>query len=880
ILNEVTAKGDEIEDPKNPDEPKTPEGGDEEEDTPESPDASLTVNKTSDVTEGETVGLGDTITYTITVTNDGNVPYYNVEVTDKLDGVEIQESAEYTVSGEGQVMISELAVDQTVTITATYVVTSDDILAGTILNEVTAKGDEIEDPKNPDKPKTPEGGDEEEDTPESPDASLTVKKTSDVAEGETVGLGDTITYTITVTNDGNVPYHNVEVTDQLDGAEIQNGEDYTVNEEGKAVISELAVGQTVTIKATYVVTSDDILAGTIVNEVTAKGDEIKDPNKPDEPKTPEGGDEEEDPTEDINPSLTVVKTSDVPEGEKVSLNDVITYTITVSNSGNVPYKNLIVDDKLEGAQIQSGADYTVNEDGNAVIAELHVDQTVTITAIYTVTEADISAGTVHNSVAVTGDEIPDPTPDPEDPKVPEGEDEEDDPTDDRNPHLSVTKTVTSTPAAADGRYVVGETITYQVVVTNDGNLTLTDITVTDAMTRPDGTGTVPSGLEQGTTVIDRLAPGESRTLTYDHVVTEADLGGTLANAVTVGGTPEIPDPNPDPADPEPRPQDETTTEVTTEDPSNCTITVTKQTVDALNDEMIIVAEGQFYAALFSDEALTQRVSDVQTISFNGNQASSATVFQNLKRGTYYVAETDANGNVITTGEYDGGAYVPQYPDGNRVVITENAASANFTFNNGFVVMPDGFYIAKTITITKEVKSISGKAMNVNDTFYAGIFTDAGYTQLADTVSQNIVALDLNGKSSVSAEVQVSVPQNDEALQLYITEVNADGTPVENLDDFGYNVEIDNVSVTLSETSADAAVTITNTSTEEEVQSECENTETNSSTSGDSSDGNTSSKAAKSVKTGDETNITLYAALLLGAAFIFFAAAVSRRRKEN
>ena len=143
-----------------------------------------------------------------------------------------------------------------------------------------------------------------------------------------------------------------------------------------------------------------------------------------------------------------------------------------------------------------------------------------------------------------------------------------------------------------------------------------------------------------------------------------------------------------------------------------------------------------------------------------------------------------------------------------------------------------------------------------------------------------MALDLNGKSSVSAEVQVSVPQNDEALQLYITEVNADGTPVGNLDDFSYNVEIDNVSVTLSETSADAAVTITNTSTEEEVQSECENTETNSSTSGDGSDGNTSSKAAKSVKTGDETNITLYVALLLGAAFIFFAAAVSRRRKEN
>ena len=178
-----------------------------------------------------------------------------------------------------------------------------------------------------------------------------------------------------------------------------------------------------------------------------------------------------------------------------------------------------------------------------------------------------------------------------------------------------------------------------------------------------------------------------------------------------------------------------------------------------------------------------------------------------------------------------------------------------------------------------MKSFSGKDLKVNDTFYAGIFTDPNYTQLADMVSQNIVALDLNGKSSASATVEVSVPQNDETLELYITEVTADGTPVENLDDFGYSVEINNAAVSLSETSDDAAVTIVNTSTEEEeVQSECENTEDAENTASSDTDGTI--KTARSVKTGDETNIALYAALLLGAAFLFFVAAAARRRKEE
>ena len=494
VKNAATAEGDPIDDPKNPDEPKTPEGGDEEEDTTDDVDATLTVTKTSDVEEGETVSLGDIITYTITVKNDGNVPYTNVAVADELEGAQIQAGEGYTVGEDGKALIAELAVGAEVKITATYMVTEEDILTGFVKNAATAEGDPIDDPKNPDEPKTPEGGDEEEDTTDDVDATLTVTKetTSTPANGETYALGETITYTITVKNDGNVSYSNVVVTDELAGAQIQAGEGYTVGEDGKALIAELAVGIEVKITATYVVTEEDILAGFVKNAATAEGDPIDDPKNPDEPKTPEGGDEEEDTTDDVDATLTVTKetTSTPANGETYALGETITYTITVKNDGNVPYPNVVVTDELAGAQIQAGEGYTVGEDGKALIAELAVGAEVKITATYVVTEEDILAGSVKNTATAEGDPIDDPK-NPDEPKTPEGGDDEEETTDEAAPSVSITKTSN----VAEGETVsLGDVIEYTVTVANTGNISLNDVTLTDVMTGVDGVTVLPGNL--------------------------------------------------------------------------------------------------------------------------------------------------------------------------------------------------------------------------------------------------------------------------------------------------------------------------------------------------------------------------------------------------
>jgi uncharacterized repeat protein (TIGR01451 family) len=79
-----------------------------------------------------------------------------------------------------------------------------------------------------------------------------------------------------------------------------------------------------------------------------------------------------------------------------------------------------------------------------------------------------------------------------------------------------------------GHVSVGDTLTYRIVVVNDGNVTLPDVTVDDAL--------IP-GAELDCTPAEpaTLAPGEEMVCTGEYVVTQADAdAGQVVNNVTVG----------------------------------------------------------------------------------------------------------------------------------------------------------------------------------------------------------------------------------------------------------------------------------------------------------------------------------------------------------
>ncbi len=475
-------------DPDDPDDPGDPDvkGGDEIDIPTEEKDGHITVMKetTSRPENGEAYVLGEDITYKITVTNDGNLTITDITVTDEMTG------DEWT--------IESLAPNASETFEAFHTVNEDDIIAGSVLNEATVEGTS----PDPDEPEVPSDPGKDEEKTEDKNDHLTITKVSNSkpANGEYYVLGEKIDYTITVTNDGNVTLTNIEVTDELTGL--------------YETIESLAPGESATFDTSYAVQEEDIKKGEVLNTAYATGTDPQD-ETPEDPW--EGTDEE--PTETPNPSMFVRKTADVAEDYKAALNDEITYTIEVINNGNETLTNVTVTDEM------TGDEWTIES--------LAPGESWTETATYTVTEDDILAGNIAN-VAVAEAENPNYDPDdPDDPGEPNVDDEgkSDIPTEDADGHLTVTKEATSEPANGVA-YGLGEEITYEITVTNDGNLTITDIPVKDELT----------GLEE---TIESLAPGESETFETSYTVTAEDMkNGSVVNEATASGTspdPEKPD---------------------------------------------------------------------------------------------------------------------------------------------------------------------------------------------------------------------------------------------------------------------------------------------------------------------------------------------------
>ena len=187
-------------------------------------------------------------------------------------------------------------------------------------------------------------------------------------------LGEPVTFTISVKNIYNTP-KTITLTEKAN-VKFSNGEN-------AIEFKDVPAGETVTAEATYTITSADILEGVFHNTVTATfGDD----------KSWEARDEVE--TAELDTTLNVTKTSDVPEGQKAALGQKITYTIKVQNAGNVPYTNVKVEDPLTKL--------------TATIETLAVGETKTFTTEYVVTEADVLEGHVLNTATATGDKIKDP----------------------------------------------------------------------------------------------------------------------------------------------------------------------------------------------------------------------------------------------------------------------------------------------------------------------------------------------------------------------------------------------------------------------------------------------------------------------------------------
>ena len=217
-----------------------------------------------------TAKVGDTITWKITLVNQGNVAQ-----TFTLSDILTYEGSETAITGvtvtadegspaitEGQVTLEAAGEDgfTTATYTATYVVGVND--AGkTLINTAVAgngRDDDEKDPADGVKVEYP----------------LELSKTVDKTDAK---VGNTITYTITVKNTGNKDLSDVVITDTFNGngtLSFTNTDNVTFAD-GKFTIKTLAVGKPETITVKYVAASGDANK-TVTNTVASELDGNKD----------------------------------------------------------------------------------------------------------------------------------------------------------------------------------------------------------------------------------------------------------------------------------------------------------------------------------------------------------------------------------------------------------------------------------------------------------------------------------------------------------------------------------------------------------------------------------------------------------------------------
>ncbi|WP_159589179.1 DUF7507 domain-containing protein [Chelativorans xinjiangense] len=446
---------------------------------------------------------GTTITYTFTVSNIGNVTVSGITVTDPL----------FTVQG-GPITLAPDATDST-TFTGTYTVTANDLAAGQVENVATAAGT---DPSGA--PVTAQSHDEGQ-TPGTPtvtelkkNAAVDLTKTGAFNDENGNGFaepGETIGYTFTVRNTGDVALTNVTVTDPK--VSVTGGP-----------LATLAAGATdsTTFTATYTLTADDLAAGQVENTATVTG---TDPGGA--PVTAQSHDEGQTPG---TPTVTEVEqgTSGLDLTKTGAFNDengngfaeageTIGYTFTVRNMGDVDLTNVTITDPK----------VSVTGGPLATLAAGATDST-TFTATYTVTADDLAAGQVENVATATGT---DPSGEP---VTAQSHDEGQTPgtptvteVEQGASTFDLTKTGTLNDANGNGYAEPGETIGYTFTVRNTGDVDLTNVTVTDP--KVSVTGGPLATLAAGAT--------DSTTFTATYTLTAEDLANsTYENTATATGT--------------------------------------------------------------------------------------------------------------------------------------------------------------------------------------------------------------------------------------------------------------------------------------------------------------------------------------------------------
>ena len=482
-------------------------------------DADLMVTKVADRTA--TIE-GDTITYTVVVTNLGVAGATTVQVRDSLGAGLSFVSAENTrgsYDGIGGVWIlPTLAVGQVDTLRLRAVV-----LPGAAGTVVTNTAWSLAREGEPD----PEPANDTAQVALDVDEVMADLALSKVIDDELPFEGDTVTYTLTVTNLGPYPATAAQVEDQVPAGltlvEAQPSEGSYDVETGLWSVGELGLGASSTLLLRAVV-DDGSVNQVITNVATSLGAVEIDPQP---------GNDAAAATLVVDQRLADLSIEKEVDQTEPFEGDTITFTVTVRNGGPQPARGVRVLDALPVGLtlVSSTATQGAYDPGTATwnVGDLEVDSSDTLRLRVS---TDVGTGgqqltNLARALLLTSELDPNPTNNADSASViPQGTD------------LEVTKSVDD---ATPGE---GGTVLYTVTVTNQGSITATGLEVTDllptgvtlALATPSAGSYTPG---TGTWSVASLAAGASETLTLEATVDLGTAGQTITNTATLMGLDQV-----------------------------------------------------------------------------------------------------------------------------------------------------------------------------------------------------------------------------------------------------------------------------------------------------------------------------------------------------
>ena len=492
--------------------------------------AQLIINSTADVS---TTTPGGVVHYTTTLTNTGQTPYDNATMTSDASGLiddavgnadQTATSGTFVIGTTGAVWTGDIPVGGTVTLTGSVTVNNPDtgnrILTET--NTTDAPGSNC-----------PAGGTDPRcgTTIDVLTPALTIVTT---ASATAAVPGQQVTFTVTVTDTGQTPYPGAVVT----GSFAQMADDAAYNGDATATTGALSYaspeltwtgnlspGDSAVITYTVTVHNPDTGDKQVITTATSAAAGSTCP-----PGTTSSPCRATVPV--LTPALTIVKTASTATatpGQRV------TYTITVTDTGQTPYAGAVVTDDLTGllddAAYGAGADATTGAVSYASpvltwTGNLTPGQAATITYSATVRNPDTGDNILTNTVtsAAAGSNCGTGSTDP------------------RCAATVPVATLTIVNTANVSTTTPGSTIAYTLTITNTGQVRYDSATVTDPLTGVTddatfGGATATTGSVTYTspdlTWTGDLEPAQSATVTFTVTVSNPDTGDkTITSTLT------------------------------------------------------------------------------------------------------------------------------------------------------------------------------------------------------------------------------------------------------------------------------------------------------------------------------------------------------------